>query len=161
MSRAASAITTSLRGGNKVNRLNLVCLGVKNISEALKFYKAIGFQTPETSEEPPVVFFDNEGSKLELYPIAELQKDIDADDPPTLSLGGFNGITFACTMKSKEEVDETMKLVEEAGGEVIKQPRTVFWGGYSGYFKDLDGYYWELAYSDSWEFDDQNMLMIQ
>lgn len=144
-----------------MNRLNLVCIGVENMSRALAFYKAIGFQTPETSDSPPIVFFNNEGSKLELYPLNELQKDIDPDNPPALSGGVFTGITFACNMKSKEEVDETMKLVKQAGGDVVKQPQTVFWGGYSGYFRDLDGYYWELAYSESWKFDDQNMLIIE
>lgn len=144
-----------------MNRLNLVCIGVEEMTRSMAFYKAIGFQTPETSESPPIVFFDNEGSKLELYPLSELQKDIDADDPPSVSKGGFTGITFACNMKSKEDVDATMKLVEEAGGEVVKEPQTVFWGGYSGYFKDPDGYYWELAYSDNWTFDDQNMLVIE
>lgn len=144
-----------------MNRLNLVCIGVKDMSRALAFYKAIGFQTPETSDDPPIVFFDNEGSKLELYPIAELIKDIDEENPPPLSDGKFSGITFACNMMSKEDVDATMTLVEEAGGEVVKAPQTVFWGGYSGYFRDLDGYYWELAYSDTWEFDEQNMLIIE
>ena len=27
------------------------------------------------------------------------------------------------------------------------------WGGYGGYFTDLDGYYWEVAYGQDWEFD--------
>lgn len=144
-----------------MNRLNLVCVGVKDMSRALKFYKAIGFQTPETNDDPPIVFFDNEGSKLELYPIKELQKDIDQENPPPLSEGTFSGITFSCNMMSKEDVDATMTLVEEAGGEVVKQPQTVFLGGYSGYFRDLDGYYWELAYSENWDFDDQNMLVIE
>lgn len=33
-------------------------------------------------------------------------------------------------------------------------------GGYSGYLQDLDDYYWEVAYGDMWQFDDQNMIMI-
>lgn len=143
-----------------MNRINLVAVGVEDMSRALAFYKALGFQTPETSESPPIVFFDNEGSKLELFPLSELQKDIDPDDPPERSKGSFSGITFACNMKSKAEVDEMMEQVEKAGGKVVKQPQTVFWGGYSGYFMDPDGYYWELAYSDDWQFDDRNMLII-
>ena len=63
-------------------------------------------------------------------------------------------------MKSKEEVDEFMKIVEESGGKVVKDPEKVFWGGYSGYFTDLDGYHWEVAYSDSWKFDENDMLVI-
>lgn len=26
--------------------------------------------------------------------------------------------------------------------------------------RDPDGYYWEVAYADSWEFDDNGMLVI-
>ncbi|MCC8115782.1 MAG: VOC family protein, partial [Planctomycetes bacterium] len=37
---------------------------------------------------------------------------------------------------------------------------TVFWGGYSGYFRDPDGYYWEVAYWDGWRFDENGMLII-
>lgn len=144
-----------------MNRINLVAVGVEDMSRSLAFYKAIGFQTPETSASPPIVFFDNEGSKLELFPLKELAKDIDPNDPPARSKGSFPGITFACNMKTKAEVDDMMKRVEKAGGEVVKHPQDVFWGGYSGYFKDPDGYYWELAYADDWQFDDQNMLVIE
>ncbi|GEK90094.1 hypothetical protein SAMN04488100_1365 [Alkalibacterium putridalgicola] len=110
-----------------MNRINLVTVGVEDMSRSLTFYKAIGFQTPETSESPPIVFFDNEGSKLELFPLNELQKDIDPDDPPEKSRGSFSGITFACNMKSEREVDDMMKRVEEAGGDVVKDPQPVYW----------------------------------
>ena len=29
----------------------------------------------------------------------------------------------------------------------IKEPQIATWGGYSGYFKDLDGYIWEVAFN--------------
>lgn len=143
-----------------MNRLNLVCLGVRNMRQALAFYKQIGFETVESQEDPPIVFFNNQGSKLELYPIDELAKDINEDRPPELSSSGFTGITLACNMKSKEEVDQMMERVRSAGGEIVKKPKLVSWGGYSGYFRDLDGYYWELAYAKSWKFDDQDMLIV-
>ena len=34
-----------------------------------------------------------------------------------------------------------------AGATLIKQPQTVSWGGYCGYFADLDGHLWELVYN--------------
>lgn len=143
-----------------MNRLNLVCLGVKQMSAALAFYKEIGFKTIETQEDPPIVFFNNQGSKLELYSIEELVKDINEENPPELSTGGFSGITLACNLKSKEAVDQVMEQVKSAGGTIVKKPQTVSWGGYSGYFRDLDGYYWEVAYADSWQFDEQDMLIV-
>ena len=63
-------------------------------------------------------------------------------------------------MKSKDEVDDMFKLVKEIGGKIVKEPQMVAWGGYSGYFQDPDGYYWEIAYADDWYFDENDMLII-
>lgn len=144
-----------------MNRINLVCLGVKDMRDSLAFYKRIGFKTYEKQDQPPIVFFDNQGSKLELFPIEELAKDINDTHPPKLSLGGFSGITLACNCKSEAEVDDIFENVKRNGGEVVKEPEKVFWGGYSGYFKDPNGYYWEVAYGPNWQFDDQDMLIIE
>ncbi|WP_409070275.1 VOC family protein [Desulfobulbus sp.] len=131
------------------------------MKRSLNFYRNIGFSTYENAEKPPIVFFDNQGTKLELYPLDELAKDINAETPPPLSSGGFGGMTLACNMKSKEEVDAAMERVKQHGGVVVKPPQDVFWGGYSGYFQDPDGYYWEVAYAASWQFDRNDMLIIE
>lgn len=44
-------------------------------------------------------------------------------------------------------MDEILKLAEQAGGKIVKQAAIAGWGGYSGYFTDPDGYYWEVAWS--------------
>lgn len=72
-----------------MNRINLICLGVRDMAKSLAFYKNIGFQTHEKDDAPPIVFFDNQGSKMELYPLEELARDINAENPPALSAGGF------------------------------------------------------------------------
>ena len=143
-----------------MNRINLICLGVRDMKRSLEFYKNIGFQTYVNEKNPPIVFFDTQGSKLELYPLNELAKDINEINPPDLSSGGFSGITLACCLKSKKAVDELFNLVQQHGGNIAKQPQEVFWGGYSGYFQDPDGYYWEVAYGPNWEFDENDMLII-
>lgn len=143
-----------------MNRINLVCLGVSDISRSLKFYRSLGFECSEKKENPPIVFFNNSGSKLELFPLNELAKDINQDISPTISKNTFSGITLAINMKSKQEVDDLIQLVQSVGGKIIKEPVLVDWGGYSGYFTDLDGYYWEVAYSKDWRFDNNDMLII-
>lgn len=142
-----------------MNSINLICLGVRDMETSLKFYKNIGFKTYEKEDNPPVVFFDNWGTKLELYPIEGLAEDIDEVNPPKIA-GGFAGITLAVNMKSEEEVDRFIENAVKHGGTVAKTPQKVFWGGYSGYFKDPDGYYWEVAYSDTWRFDENDMLIL-
>ena len=81
------------------------------------------------------------------------------DHPPSIK-EGFAGITLAYNAKSMEEVDDVLKRAERAGAVIQKQPKKTDWGGYGGYFTDLDGYYWEVAYGEDWEFDDNNMLVI-
>ncbi|MGM0240582.1 VOC family protein [Enterococcus sp. AZ103] len=145
-----------------MNRLNLICLGVNDMKESLSFYKNIGFKTYEKSDNPPIVFFDNQGTKLELYPLEQLTKDINPDSPPKFQTGIFPGITLAINMKTPEEVDAFFKEVHLAGGKIIKQPtKNPDWDGYSGYFTDPNGYYWEVAYGKIWQFDENNMLVIE
>lgn len=146
-----------------MNRLNLVTLGVKSTKRALDFYRdGLGFEAVVYGDEkhPDVVFLNNKGSKISLFQVDSLAEDIDEKNPPARGQG-FGGITLAYNGKSKQEVDEAMQLAEKAGARIIKQPTTVFWGGYSGYFQDPDGYYWEVAYGDDWEFDENDMLIIE
>ncbi|MFT4613023.1 MAG: catechol 2,3-dioxygenase-like lactoylglutathione lyase family enzyme [Bacteroidia bacterium] len=37
------------------------------------------------------------------------------------------------------------KLAARVGGRLVKPAQAVFWGGYSGYFSEPDGYLWEVA----------------
>lgn len=143
-----------------MNRINLIALGVRDMDKSLAFFCELGFQTKITEKNMPIVFFNNEGSKLELFPLEALAKDINPDNPPALPQGGFPGLTLACNMKSRDEVDRAMKKAVTAGATIAKEPQELAWGGYGGYFIDLDGYYWEVAYGPDWQFDEQNMLVI-
>lgn len=143
-----------------MNRINLICLGVKSVAKSLAFYKSLGFVTYEKDDNPPIVFFDNAGTKLELYEIGALAQDIHVSNPPTPSDASFKGFTLACNMKTKQEVDELFALAKEVGAKILKEPELAFWGGYSGYFADPDGYVWEVAHADSWQFDENDMLVI-
>ncbi len=146
-----------------MNRLNLITLGVKSMVESLAFYRdGLGFEVVVYGDEtnPDVIFFNNGGTKISLFPIERLAKDINEENPPKIGTD-FTGFTLAYNGKSKEEVDDIFSLVKKAGANIVKEPETVFWGGYSGYFQDPNGYYWEVAYGDMWEFDETDMLIIK
>ena len=51
------------------------------------------------------------------------------------------------------------KLAEDVGAKLEKPPQDVFWGGYSGYFSDPDGYLWEVAYG-AFEFNEDGSLIV-
>jgi Lactoylglutathione lyase and related lyases len=143
-----------------MNRINVICLGVRDIVKARAFYRdGLGFTTPSREDNPEVVFFSNGGTKLELYPLEGLAKDINESSPPATG-NGFGGITLAFNAKTGEEVDAIFAKIEDLGGKIAKRPEKALWGGYSGYIQDLDGYYWEIAYWDGWRFDSNDMLVI-
>ncbi|WP_449537646.1 VOC family protein [Ferdinandcohnia sp. Marseille-Q9671] len=144
-----------------MNRLNIITLGTKDIIKSHEFFKKLGFETSVRGPEsnPAIIFFKNEGTRIALYPLEELAVDVNQDKPPKIA-SGFTGITLAYNAKSMEEVDEIIKKAEGAGAIIQKEPKKTDWGGYGGYFTDLDGYYWEVAYGEAWEFDECNMLVI-
>lgn len=143
-----------------MNRMNIICLGVRDMGKAIRFYRdGLGFQTEEKDDHPPVIFFSTSGTKLELYPLDLLAKDISESAPPALGTG-FGGITLAYNTKSKEEVIKVTELARKAGATVVKEPQEVFWGGFHAYFADPDGYYWEVAWGPNFEFDEKDMLVL-
>ena len=96
---------------------------------------------------------------MALYPSDQLAEDVSPDFPAERSR--FPGITLAHNTRAKEEVDRILQKAVEAGGKMEKPAQDVFWGGYSGYFSDPDGYLWEVAYADSWQFHPDGSLVIE
>ena len=95
-------------------------------------------------ESPPgIAFFTLNGSWLDLYPRDSLAED--ATVSPEGS--GFSGFALAHNVSSEAEVDQIIQQAVSAGATLVKQPQKVFWGGYSAYFKDPDGYLWEIAHN--------------
>jgi anti-anti-sigma factor len=60
---------------------------------------------------------------------------------------GFAGFTLAQNVATRQAVDEALGCALAAGGTILKQAQEVFWGGYSGYFADPDGFAWEVAWN--------------
>ena len=60
---------------------------------------------------------------------------------------GFPGFALAHNVASESEVDRVIEQAVSAGAALVKPPQKVFWGGYSGYFKDPDGFLWEVAHN--------------
>ncbi len=123
-------------------RISMVTLGVSDLVASTRFYEE-GLSLPRLPFEGDAVFFNLAGTWLGLYPRAELAKDARV----SAAGEGFRGVTLAHNLASKEDVDAAMAEAERAGARVVKPPEDVFWGGYSGYFADLDGHLWEVAWN--------------
>jgi uncharacterized glyoxalase superfamily protein PhnB len=139
-------------------RISIITLGVKDLESAYHFYhEGLGFPTSSTLKDG-IIFFQTSGTRLGLYPLEKLAEDIYPQ--LTAEKSGFPGITLSHNTRAKEEVDIILELAEKAGGKIVKPAQKVFWGGYSGYFTDLDGYFWEVAWADSWEFNEDGSLVV-
>jgi catechol 2,3-dioxygenase-like lactoylglutathione lyase family enzyme len=136
-------------------RINIITLGVNDFARAVNFYqKGLGWKLAKASQDD-IAFFSLNGIVLALYPYQKL-----AEDAKVQGGTGFGGITLAHNAKSENEVDEVLKTAEEAGAKIVKPAEKVFWGGYSGYFADPDGYLWEVAYNPFFQFDVNDNLLL-
>jgi len=69
-------------------------------------------------------------------------------------------VTLAYNARSKSEVDQVLADAEAAGAVLVKPAADVFWGGYSGYFADPDGHYWEVAWNPFFPIDDTGAISL-
>ena len=137
-------------------KLNLITLGVEDFDKALHFYEAgLGWKKSSASQDD-IAFFQLGGIVLGLYPRKLLAKDATVNDMGS----GFSGLTISYNAKSEQEVDQVLKEVEGLGATIIKRAEKVFWGGYSGYFKDPDGHLFEVAHNPFWEFDENDNVIL-
>lgn len=138
-------------------RISMVTLGVADLDRARRFYtEGLGWK-PSGGEHENVVFFQIGGSVFGLYPREALAEDANT----TANEGsGFGGIALAQNTHSREEVDETLKEAEAAGGRILKPAGDTFWGGYSGYFADPDGHLWEIAWNPFWQLEEDGSMKL-
>lgn len=137
-------------------KLNLITLCVDNFEKALAFYeKGLGWKKSDKSMDG-LALFPLGGIVLALHPRQELADDTTLNYQPT----EFSGLTISYNAKSEKEVDDVLKQVEKLGAAIIKAAQKVYWGGYSGYFKDLDGHLFEVAHNPFWELDENDNLIL-
>jgi len=123
-------------------RISMITLGVSDMKKSVKFYQeGLGF--PKMDSPPEIAFFTLNGSWLGLYARDSLAHDAKVSPEGN----GFRGFALAHNVASKSEVDQTIKEALVAGATLSKPAQETTWGGYSGYFKDPDGYLWEVAHN--------------
>jgi uncharacterized protein len=137
-------------------RITLITLGVDDLERAVRFYRdGLGLKTDgivgAEFEHGAVAFFDLQaGLKLALWPRVSLAHDAG------LQLGHRNPTEFSIghNVSSKDEVDVVMEQAKKAGAVIVKPAHETFWGGYAGYFQDLDAHLWEVAWNPQWVVQD-------
>lgn len=131
-------------------RLTLITLGVENLEAMRRFYQDTFGWTPLPSQSDEIVFFQLNGIQLALYGREALAEDSTVSPDGD----GFKGFTLAHNLRSEDEVDAMFAELEQKGVQIVKPPEKVFWGGYSGYIADPEGFLWEIAYNPFMHLDE-------
>ena len=137
--------------------IHLITLGVGDFERSKKFYSETLGWKPSSASNEDIAFFQAGGIVLSIYPRAKLAEDALGDPSGT----GFAGFTLAYNAQSEAEVDEVIADLKAKGVKILKEPQKVFWGGYSSYFADPDGYCWEVAYNPFFPFDEKGNLKLE
>jgi uncharacterized protein len=137
-------------------RIKVITLAVDDLERSLEFYReglafhSLGitsteFTGDETTPAGAVAMFElHAGLILALYPRSELAKDANIPlEPP--SSGQFS---IGQLVASKEDVDALLTEAKAAGASVTSAHGRP-WGIYSGYFRDPNGYLWEIIWNPS------------
>jgi hypothetical protein len=136
-------------------RVSLITLGVADLERASAFYDSLGWQRSVRGAQG-VVFYQAGGLAFALFPRDELAADAGIADGD----GGFHGMALAYNTRTRDEVDVILAEAAAAGGIIVKPAQEAFWGGYSGYFADPDGFLWEVAWNTGFAMADDGSLML-
>lgn len=138
-------------------RITMITIGVDDLENAVRFYRdGLGLKTEgivgKEFEYGAVAFFDLQaGLKLAVWP----RKSIAHDAGVPLMERSATEFTLGHNVSSKAEVDTVMKQAQAAGAVVVKPAKDTFWGGYAGYFQDLDQHLWEVVWNPQFLLQDE------
>jgi predicted lactoylglutathione lyase len=136
--------------------ISLITLGVADVAKATSFYERLGFVRSKRASQESVSFFQAGPVVLALWGRDAQRNDAQAAELWT----GNGGIAVAQNLTSEAEVDAMMARAEAAGARILKPAAKTFWGGYDGYFADLDGHVWEVAFNPFWELDEGGRVRL-
>jgi len=124
-------------------RMSIITLGVADLKQSRSFYERLGWKVATEQQAENIVAFNLLSFVLALYPREGLAEDVGIDVNASTS----PTFTLAYNVNSEDEVERVIDEARSIGAKIIKEPQKVFWGGYSSYFSDPDGYLWEVAFN--------------
>jgi catechol 2,3-dioxygenase-like lactoylglutathione lyase family enzyme len=121
-------------------RLDLVGIVVSDMRASLEFYRRLGLEIPEGSEDEPHAEATTPSGLRVAWDTAELMQEI---DPAWKEPSGGHRMSLAFLCSSPEEVDATYERLA-ALGHGYKEPWDAFWGQRYAIVKDPDGNHIDL-----------------
>jgi len=136
-------------------RISLVTLAVHDLQRSTAFFEALGWKR-SVKDASGVAFFQTGSVAVGLYPRENLFRDLGLPDDGA----GCGGITISYNTRSKDEVSEVMAKAQALGAEIVKDVHEIFWGGTVGFFRDLDGHIWEVAWNPGCPITEDGALVL-
>ncbi|WP_068279527.1 VOC family protein [Aldersonia kunmingensis] len=127
--------------------LSVITLGVADVEAARAFYvDGLGWEATLVVPDDVVFLQIGHGMLLALWNAEHMT----AEAGPIMDTRGSSAsapITLGHNVASAQTVDDVLRVAEEAGSPLVHYGEHREWGGYSGYFTDLDGYRWEIVHN--------------
>jgi predicted lactoylglutathione lyase len=139
-------------------RFTVLTLGVSDVRAAARFYDALGFVRKMRATGDAVAFFQTGGTVLALYPWDKLAEEAAVPHEPRPQ--AFRGVTLAWNCASEDEVERAMAHALAVGGRLVKPVQRTSYGGYAGYFVDLDDHLWEIVVAPGISVMDDGLLAL-
>lgn len=130
-------------------RITVITLGVDDLQRAVAFYRdGLGWHTDgivgTEFEHGAVAFFDlQDGVRFALWARADIAHDANLSVEPRSQ----TEVTLGHNVANRDDVDAAMQEALAAGATIVKPAQDTFWGGYAGYFADIDGHLWEVVWN--------------
>jgi uncharacterized protein len=123
-------------------KINVITLGVEDVSRAREFYERLGWTVAFTDGD--IVMFQAGPMIVSLWDRGKLAADSGVKSPGA----GWGGFTLGYAVGDKESVDALCRDAAGAGATVTSQAQDKGFG-YSGVFADPDRHTWEVAWIEA------------
>jgi catechol 2,3-dioxygenase-like lactoylglutathione lyase family enzyme len=136
-------------------RLSIVTLGARDIGGLRSFYRALGWQELPGGDNTWTGFLLG-GVLLALFPMRDLTAEA---APGSGGPTGWSGVTLACAVDTRDEVDSAFVAAVAAGATALAGATDRPWGGRSAFIADPEGNRWEITWGPRATFDARGALL--
>jgi catechol 2,3-dioxygenase-like lactoylglutathione lyase family enzyme len=136
-------------------RLSIVTLGARDMDLLRSFYRRLGWPELPIGDNSWTGFLLG-GVLLALFPISDLTAEAAPDNPAP---SGWSGVTLACTVDTRDEVDSAFDAAVTFGATPVAAATDRPWGGRSAFIADPEGNRWEITWSPRAAYDDRGALL--
>lgn len=136
-------------------RLSIVTLGARDMGVLRGFYRTLGWSELPDGDDTWTGFLLG-GVLLALAPMGDVT---DEAAPGSAQPTGWSGVTLACTVDTRDDVDRAFDAAVAAGATPVAAATDRSWGGRSAFIADPEGNRWEITWGPEAAYDERGALL--